>query len=126
MVTDCPSVSAKIIRSFLLDSVSSWALTTNIVQSARTIAKKDIFGEPSVNVTYAEALRDKLVAAGHVCELVFSTQDEIMKAIKKVVIKDEICRRMHKTPLDPVLTKKQQRHYFNEWQANGRRKTRFS
>ena len=87
-----PSMSSKVLKNNLHAFGKSYALTPNIIQSAKKIVRTELFGIPSINVTYALKLQAALVSNGHHCEIEFTPCNNILKNVKKVVTEDEICR----------------------------------
>ena len=76
-----------------------------------------LFGIPSINVTYAEKVKESLEINGHFCQIEFTHQDVIMKNVKKVITVDEICHRNGE--VDDFNTAAAHNHFF----VSGRRNT---
>jgi hypothetical protein len=56
-----PSMSNKVLKNNLRTFGKPYAWTQNILQSAKKIARSELFGIPSINVTYAEKVKEALV-----------------------------------------------------------------
>ena len=113
-----PSMSIKVMRNNLRSFGKSYAWTPNILQAARKIARRELFGVPSINVTYAIEMKDALVANGHYCEILFTPRKEIMKNVKKVVTEDEIRRRDGNVA--DFNTAAAHNNYFRDWKIKHR------
>ncbi len=113
-----PSMSIKVLRNNLRAFGNSYAWTPNILQAAKKIARRKLFGVPSINVTYANKLKEALVTNGHYCEIMFTPRNEIMKNVKKVVTEDEIRRRDGN--VGDFNTAMAHNNYFRDWKKQNR------
>jgi hypothetical protein len=95
-IAETPMVSNKVLRAILQPYAKPYSLTDNVLQNARTEARKLIFGVSSENAGYASFLREELEKAGHFMLLSFTTRKETIKNVKKIIIADEIRRRKEK------------------------------
>jgi hypothetical protein len=68
-------------------------ITDNILQEARDSAKIDLFGIPSENVMYAEAIQDAIRGMGHSCELIFAYCHDVICQLRITVLFEEQKRR---------------------------------
>jgi hypothetical protein len=58
-------MSNKKCRAILLDYIKDKFITEALLQNARTLTKQAIFGNPSINVQYASALKKEMEKQGH-------------------------------------------------------------
>ena len=113
-----PSMSNKVLKNNLRVFGKPYVWTQNILQSAKKIARRTLFGIPSINVTYAFKVKESLEANGHVCQLEFTTRDAIMKNVKKVVTEDEIRRRNGE--VGDFNTAEAHNNFFRKWKKDHR------
>jgi hypothetical protein len=111
-----PSMSSKILKNNLRAFAKPYALTANIIQTAKKIARRELFGIPSINMTYAVKLQAALVNNGHYCEIEFTPRNVIMKNVKMVVTEDEIRRRQG--DVTDFSTALAHNNFFREWKKN--------
>jgi hypothetical protein len=80
-VEDCPGTSYRVMSEVIRDYINPYAVTNNILQDARDHARAELFGKAEENVKYSYALRDELVAKGHVCKLQFTTRRKVLRQV---------------------------------------------
>ncbi len=85
----------------------------NILQNARTEARKLIFGVPEENVGYTTYIKDKLEKLGHFVTLSFTNQKETIQNVEKIIIADEVlCQKeVHLDKLAPH----ERRAFVTKW-----------
>ena len=88
-----PLASNKVLRQVLDPYGREYCFTENIIQKARTDARKMIFGDASENVCYAHFVKADLEKAGHHVELSFTTRKETMRNLDKIILAEEAQRR---------------------------------
>jgi nitrogenase molybdenum-iron protein alpha/beta subunit len=95
----------KTLRSFLEQYGKPNFMTDAILQEACTQACIELFGTPSTNVKYAEAVMNEMKAQGHIVRMKFTTRRETLKNIKRVVISEELLHKnistiVYSTPMN--------------------------
>ena len=113
-----PSMPIKVLKNNLRAFGKSYALTPNILQAAKKIARRELFGLPSINVTYALKVKEALVRNGHYCDIEFTPRNVIMQNVKKVVTEDEIRRRAG--DVADFNTAAAHNNHFREWKKKNR------
>jgi len=88
-----PLASNKVLRQVLEPYGRDYCFTENIIQKARTDARKMIFGDADENVCYAHFVKEDLVKAGHHVELSFTTRKETLQNLDKIILAEEAQRR---------------------------------
>ena len=63
-------------------------MTISLFQNARSFARDDIFGDPTQNVMFSNALVDKIEEGGHDVIMVFWDRLEVMKMLEHVVLSE--------------------------------------
>jgi hypothetical protein len=113
-----PAVTNKTLRSFLEQYGKPNFMTDAILQEAHTQACMELFGTPSTNLKYAEAVVNKMKAHGHIMHMKFTTRRETLKNIKRVVILEELLRKKY---LDnSVLNANERKVFWNNWKKENR------
>jgi hypothetical protein len=82
-IAKTPMVPNKLMRKILELFRKAYCFTDNILQKARTKARKLIFGVPEENVGYARFAKDKLKKLGHFVTLSFTNQKETIQNAEK-------------------------------------------
>ena len=72
--------------------VNRYALTDSILQEARDLAKKQLFGRAKDNVQYAKGLAEELEGLGHHVRVLYANRKEIEQAVCTVVLQEELDR----------------------------------
>ena len=67
-----------------------YVITNTLVQDDRDAAKRDIFGNATNNVKYAEEVAPLMRSLGHEVELIFSSQKEMLANINMDVLQEEV------------------------------------
>ena len=114
-----PSMSSKVLKNNLRSFGKQYAWTHNILQAAKKIARSTLFGIPSINVTYAEKVKEALERSGHFCQVEYTHRDTILKNVKKVVTEDEIRRR--NGDVEDFNTAAAHNNFFREWKKKHRK-----
>ncbi len=104
-IAETPMVPNKLMRKILKPYGKPNCFTDNILQNARTKARKLIFGVPEENVGYASFVKDELEKLGHFVTLSFTNQKEAIQNVEKIIIADEILR-WKDAPLDELAPNK--------------------
>ena len=99
-----PGIQYEALRGLIRPYAKEYAITPSLLQDARDAAKKVIFGIAEDNVCYAEGVVAAMRELGHTAELVYTSRDETLAAIKTIVIYEEINRRKIKNepPFDGI------------------------
>jgi hypothetical protein len=92
-IAEMPMVPNKLMRKILEPYGKPYCFTDNILQNARTKARKLIFGVPEENVGYASFVKDDLEKLGHFVMLSFTNRKETIQNVEKIIIADEVLRR---------------------------------
>jgi len=92
-IAETPMASNKVLRQVLEPYGRAYCFTDAIIQRARNEARKLIFGDADDNATYAHFVKEDLEKAGHHVELSFTTRNETMKNLDKIILAEEAQRR---------------------------------
>jgi hypothetical protein len=92
MIAETPMASNKVPRQVLEPYGRAYCFTDAIIQRARTEARKLIFGDADNNVAYAHFVKEDLEKAGHHVELSFTTRNETMTNLDKIILSEEAQR----------------------------------
>ncbi len=71
-------------------------MTSSLVQNARSFACDEIFGDPSQNVLFSNALVDKIEEGGHNVLMVLKDWLEVMKMLDVLFSLTKQGKEMHK------------------------------
>lgn len=89
-ISETPNTTNKKCRAILLDYIKDKFITASLLQNARTLTKEAIFGDPSINVQYATALKKEMEKQGHSVVLVDMDARTLLKRIAELVVKEEV------------------------------------
>jgi hypothetical protein len=112
-IATTPMVPNKLMRKILEPYGKPYCFTNNILQNARTEARKLTFGVPEENVGYASFIKDQLEKLGHFVTLSFTNQKETIQYVEKIIIADEVLRRKE-AHLDELAPNKR-RAFVSKW-----------
>ena len=87
-----PNITNKHMKHILSLYVKEKFLTVNILQSARSQARFDLFGDPTQNVQYVKALHAEMVGQGHNVNIVQHTAMHVIMMLEKMMLQEEIDR----------------------------------
>ena len=87
-----PNITNKHMKHILSLYVKEKFLTVNILQSARSQARFHLFGDPTQNVQYVNALHDEMVGQGHNVNIVQHTAMHVIMMLEKMMLQEEIDR----------------------------------
>jgi hypothetical protein len=83
-------MSNKKCRAILLDYIKDKFITEALLQNAQTLTKQAIFGNPSINVQYATALKKEMEKQGHSVDLVAMNALTLINRIADLVVTEEV------------------------------------
>ena len=89
-ISETPNMSNKKCRAILLDYIKDKFITEALLQNARTLTKQAIFGNPSINVQYATALKEEMEKQGHSVDLVAMNALTLINRIADLVVTEEV------------------------------------
>jgi hypothetical protein len=89
----CPNSSNKGLKEVLKVYANDYAMTKSILQKARTLACKEVFGEARVNAKYILALQDELELRGHFVEVILTNRQDAIHWMMLAVLAEEVRRR---------------------------------
>ncbi len=109
-------MSIREMKNLIAAFVKDKFMTPSLLQNARTFAREIIFGDPSANVFFANALVDKMKVGGHDVMVVTKGCLEVLTMLEPVVLSDE----MRKNKATGKLMTRQERLIMLQ---NGRSRT---
>ena len=86
LIENTPTITNKILSEYLSAYGRPYAITTSLIQQARTAAKLMIFGSPEENVKFSYAVVHECRQLGHSFNIEYTDRKGIMKQITSVVI----------------------------------------
>jgi hypothetical protein len=104
-IAKTPMVPNKLMRKIFEPYGKAYCFTDNILQKARTKARKLIFGVPEENVGCASFVKDELEKLGHFVTLSFTNQKETIQNVEKIIIADEVLRQKRPIWMSLLQTK---------------------
>jgi len=111
-VAETPGISYQMLREILKPFANDYAITDNILQEGRDIAKMDRFGDPVDNVKYAHGVLCALKELGHEVFLLYTDRRTTLNNVLSVVLAEEVER---KKKLKEAMTKDERRQFLNKW-----------
>ena len=87
-----PGIPYRYLRELLSLYARPYALTDSILQEARDLAKKQLFGHAEQNVQYAKGVVAELGGLGHHVRVLYADRKEIVQAVCAIALKDELDR----------------------------------
>ncbi len=88
------------LRSLLKPYAKDYAITVALLQGGRSATKKELFGTPEDNVSYAGSIAREMRRLGHEVKLIFLSRKETLSHVSTVVVHEEAER--HKTSKPPI------------------------
>jgi hypothetical protein len=76
----------------LLPYSRGYALTDSILQEARELAKKQLFGRAEENVQFAKGVVQELEGLGHHVRILYANRKEVIQSVCAVVLREEVDR----------------------------------
>ena len=92
-IADAPMTSNKNLKEILKMYGNDYAFTKSILQNARTMARRSIFGDGRVNAKYILALKAELELRDHDVDVLFADRVHALRRLRMVVLGEEIQRR---------------------------------
>lgn len=93
IIKSCPNSSNKGLKEVLKVYANDYAMTKSILQKARTLACKEMYGEARVNAKYILALQDELELRGHFVEVILTNQQDAIYWMMLAALAEEVRRR---------------------------------
>ena len=87
-----PGIPYSYLRELLSLYVRPYALTDSILQEARDLAKKQLFGLAEENVQYTKGVVAELEGLGHHVRVLYADRKEIVQAVCAIALKEELDR----------------------------------
>jgi hypothetical protein len=87
-----PGIPYPFLRELLFAYAKPYALTDSILQEARDLAKRQLFGLAEENVQYAKGVEKELVELGHHVTVLYANRKEIIQSVCAVVLREELDR----------------------------------
>ena len=91
-IAELPMASNKMLLAILSEYGKPYVMTDNIIQKARIMARKEIFGDAKDNVKYTEHVQNALIAQGHHVKVTMTNRKETIAAVKRLVVAEELQR----------------------------------
>jgi hypothetical protein len=79
-IGDNPGLPFVILREILKPYANDYALTDNILQEGRELARIQLCGHVDDNVKYAKGILKELQGLGHHIEILYANRKEILQA----------------------------------------------
>ena len=92
-VEETPGISYQMIREIMSPFANDYALTDNILQDGRDLAKVERFGVPEDNVQFAHGVFTELTAMGHEVFFLYTDRAQTLKNVSAVVLLEELERK---------------------------------
>jgi hypothetical protein len=108
-----PMVPNKLMRKILEPYGKAYCFTDNILQKARTEARKLIFGVHEENDGYTSFVKDKLEKLGHFVMLSFTNRKETIQNVEKIINANEVLRQ--KVACFDELAPNYRRAFVSKW-----------
>ena len=110
-----PNIPNKQMKSMLSLYLKVKFLTKSVLQNAREMAKREIFGLPHVNVQYATGLKTEMEAQGHNVLLIERDARYVRLMLERVVLQEEIeLQKMNKVN----MTANEKQTFLEEWRED--------
>jgi hypothetical protein len=87
-----PGIPYPYLRELLSSYAKPYALTDSILQEARDLAKKQLFGIAEENVQYTKGVEKELRELGHHVTVLYANRKEIIQSVCAVVLREEVDR----------------------------------
>jgi len=111
-------MSNREMKNLLTLYVKEKFMTCSLIQNAQSFARDEIFGDPTQNVMFSNALVDKIEEGGHDVIMAFWDWLAVMKMLEHVVLSDE----MRKKKAQGKFTKKKEKiEYVTKWKKNNKK-----
>ena len=91
-IVDLPMASSKMLKAILSAHGKPYVMTENIIQKARLMARKEIFGDAADNVKYTLHAQNALIAQGHHVNVKMTNRKATIAAVKRLVVAEELQR----------------------------------
>jgi hypothetical protein len=114
-VEETPGISYQMIREILSPFVNDYALTDNILQDGRHLAKVERFGVPEDNVQFAHGVFTELTAMGHEVFFLYTDRAKTLKNVSAVVLLEEL-ERKKKEKIS--MSRAERREYLSNWMTD--------
>jgi hypothetical protein len=109
-----PGIPSRYLRELFSKYVRSYALTDSILQEAKDLAKKQIFGQAKHNVQYAKGVVAELELLGHHVRVLYADRKEIVKAVCAVALQEELDRLKK---VKQTMGRDEQVKYVKQWRS---------
>ena len=93
VIADAPMTSNKNLLGILKLYGNNYAFTKSLLQNARRMARRAIFGDGRGNAKYILALKSELELRGHIVDILFLTREHALSRLLVVVLDEEVARR---------------------------------
>jgi hypothetical protein len=111
-VEETPGISYQMIREILSPFTNDYALTDNILQDGRDIAKVERFGVPEDNVQFAHGVFTQLKAMGHEVFFLYTDRSQTLKNVSAVVLLEEFERKKKEKM---SMSRAERRNFLSNW-----------
>ena len=104
VVANTPKAPISVLKLALAPYLQDYAMTKTLVQNARRLARRDVFGNPDVNAKYILALRDEMDKLGHPVEVIGMTREYAINRLMLAVLTEKVCYLSHVRCLLSIVT----------------------
>ena len=105
-------MSIREMKNLISAYVKDKFMTLSLLQNAMTFAREIIFGDPSANVFFANALVDKMKDGGHDVMVVTKGCLEVLTTLERVVLSDKM--RKNKST-GKLMSRQEKIDYVTKW-----------
>jgi hypothetical protein len=114
---EMPNMSNREMKNLTAAYVKDKFMTLSLLQNAKTFARKIIFGDPSTNAFFANALVDKMKDGGHDVMVVTKGCLEVLMMLEPVVLSDKM--RKNKAT-GKLMTRQEKIDYVTKWKIKNK------
>jgi hypothetical protein len=111
-VEETPGISYQMIREILSPFANDYALTDNILQDGRDMAKVERFGVPEDNVQFALGVFTELTVMGHEVFFLYTNCAQTLKNVSAVVLLEELERKKKEKM---SMLQAERRNFLSNW-----------
>ena len=111
-VEETPGIFYQMIREILSPFANDYALTDNILQDGRDMAKVERFGVPEDNVQFAHGVFTELTAMGHEVFFLYTDRAQTLKNVSAVVLLEELERKKKEKM---SMSRTERRDFLSNW-----------
>ncbi len=89
-IVEKPNMSNAEMKHVVSAYVKEMFITSSLLQNARTMARDEIFGDPSTNVFFANGLVKKMKKCGVDVKVLMKDRQQVLRMLERVVLSDHM------------------------------------